>query len=111
MFWWDPLNWMSRRQKLDTIASAIAVRKRLAVWQLVCERVGEMDVAEARGYIRARAARLICGEVDRALREHQHLATDARPRLIGMTTGLVIDDAVSVLREQRLRLGRSRQAA
>ena len=111
MSWWDPLNWMGRRKKLDTIASAISARKRLAVWHLVCERVGEMAVAEARGYIRARAARLVCAEVDRALREHQDLATDARPRLIGITTDLVIDDAMSVLREQRLRLGRSQQAA
>jgi hypothetical protein len=48
--------------KLAELASAVAARSRHSVWQRVAPRVVMMDGAEARGYIRARAAGVVRAE-------------------------------------------------
>ena len=72
----------------DAIAEDIAAQKRNDVWQRIQHRVGEMALAEARGYVRIKAKHIVSRAVeqriqlDPAVDSHdakhlQHLAMDA----------------------------------
>ena len=56
-----------KEARLTDVARGLAARVRHSVWQRVAARVPGMGVNELRGYIRARAAAVVYGEVDALL--------------------------------------------
>lgn len=75
--------------KLKDLARDVAERCRHDVWDKVWRRVPAMDMAEARGYVRARAAIVVSREVD-WIAEHSKWVNGARrQRLFDQTLALV----------------------
>jgi len=101
MAWHDLVKRWSRKSKLDSLADAIAVRKQFAVWEQICHRVGEMTLAEARGYVRARSACLVYAEVDATCRQQRRIDPVVRRQLIRLTADRVVEDAMDTLRHLR----------
>lgn len=60
-------------------------------WCLVCERVLRMGEAEAKGYTRARASRLIAEQVDTAVSQHARLGRWAKKELLEHSLELLAD--------------------
>ena len=71
--------------RLAGAARVLAARARHAVWLRVAERVPGMGVNESRGYIRARAAAVVHGEVDAILSSDRTLCARHRRQLIDLT--------------------------
>src|ERR1051325_6503225 len=72
------------------LANEIAQRSRAEVWQRVEHRARTMRLAEARGYMRARAAEIIHREVDHALAcQHGHASLN-REQILNQSTDLVV---------------------
>ena len=91
MSWFTMFTRFRRETKLVDLAEIIASRSRHAVWQRVCQRAPHMNVSEARGYIRARAANIVHFEVDQIVKDHlQTVTEEMRPRLIQMSTDAVV---------------------
>ena len=89
------LDYFLRRRintELVEAAQAIAVRRRIAVWERVEDTVPQMSTSEARGYIRARAATIVHSEADKVIAGHD-LLTDAQlPLLVAAAPDAVIAD-------------------
>jgi hypothetical protein len=79
------LQMFRKETRLADVARGLAARTRHAVWQRVAERVPAMGVNESRGYIRARAATVVCSEVDALLRRDVKLRPANRRQLIDLT--------------------------
>ncbi len=76
--------------KVSEFAERIAARSRQAVWQRVWQRVGTLGQAEARGYIRARAAAIIQQETDRLISQEGSRAGEIREKLLFVATDVVV---------------------
>jgi hypothetical protein len=61
--WWQAPS----TRELEALVKTIVDRCELAVWDRASERAAAMSPAEARGYIRARAATVVHLQVERAL--------------------------------------------
>src|SRR4051812_29868620 len=68
--------------KPEVLADKVASRSRLAVWDRVSDRMDALNGAEARGYIRARAAAVIEWETDRLIEEEGNKVAGLRPRIV-----------------------------
>lgn len=64
------------------LAERIAGRSRMLVFQRVVQRLPELDLAEARGYIRARALAPVIAETDKLIAQEGAPAARIRERLI-----------------------------
>jgi hypothetical protein len=71
--------------RLPDVARGVAARVRHVVWQRVAERVPGMGANESRGYIRARSAAVVYGEVDALLNRDRTLRPGNRRELIDLT--------------------------
>lgn len=87
---------------LDAIAENIALQRRSAVWQRVRHRVNELALAEARGYVRIKAA----GLVQRAVEDHLRNDPSIRPDAVGHLCQLTME---AVLRQAIIDLMHARQ--
>lgn len=70
------------RHKPETLADKVASRSREAVWDRVSHRLHGLCGAEARGYIRARAAAIVEPETDRLIHEEGTDAIPFRERIV-----------------------------
>lgn len=85
----------------DAIAEEIAAQKRSDVWQRIQHNVGEMALAEARGYVRVKATNLIDQAVDQRVREEPTLGPSAS-HLKQIAMDAVLRQAVvDIMRSQR----------
>ena len=96
--WMEKLPWKAPNNLVDQLVGRIAARSRSAVWQRVVSRCQEMGPNEARGYIRARAAKIVQREFV--------IATSQTPGLSNYTlsqiAGLAMDEVVrSMLSEAK----------
>ncbi len=99
-----------RGWKLEEYAEDIAIHALETVWRKVAHRVGTMNLAEARGYIRARAGVVLTQEADsmicRTTQLHSH-----RTRLIHLASDMLINRLERrVFEAQRVVLPRRRAA-
>lgn len=76
--------------KVTELAERIAARSRQAVWQRVWQRVSTLSPAEARGYIRARAASIVKQETERLIAQEGSPAEAIREKLIVAASEAVI---------------------
>ena len=68
--------------KPELLADKIASRSRRAVWDRVSHRIDALTGAEARGYVRARAAAIVEVETDRLIAEEEGSAARHRMRIV-----------------------------
>ena len=79
--------------KLRHVAELIAARSRDTVWERVRQRVVMMGAAEARGYIRARAAKEIHAQLSAVVADNGKMNPAMRERLFALASELVMDRA------------------
>jgi hypothetical protein len=68
--------------KPEVLADKVASRCRQPVWNRVSHRMHELNGAEARGYVRARAAAVIEGETDLLIAEEGVKAARHRDQIL-----------------------------
>lgn len=78
----------------DAIAEDIAAQRRSEVWQRIQHRVGNMALAEARGYVRVKATHLVNTAVAHRIRNEGTLHTDSARHLQQLTMDAVLRQAV-----------------
>ncbi len=81
--------------KLAKLTRRIVERTRGEVTRRLLGLRADMSNAEARGYIRARAAVVVQREVNLALSRERRLKPSDRQRLIGMVTDALVDSIFS----------------
>ena len=74
--WIDSLVLRKRRRELDELVSRIVARSNNSVWHRVLDPCMHMSPAEARGYVRARAAGFVERETDIATSRRQLSSDD-----------------------------------
>lgn len=87
-------NWWGKDRATE-LAERVAGRSRQQVWQRIQSRVGELSAAEARGYIRARAAYVVVEETDRLIQQEGARAARIRNRLIDLAGEMLIQSLLS----------------
>jgi hypothetical protein len=99
------LNILIRRRtqrEVVRLANEVARRSRLAVWEQVYHRIGHVSLAEARGYIRARAATALQAEADAVFDRHREWTPESRASLLSQAK----DKIVHLIVSDMLKLGR-----
>ena len=89
--------------KVAHLAERIAGRSRLASYQRVYEQLSSLDVHQARGYVRSRAATIVAAETDKLI-EQEGLSPQLRSRLISKA----MDSLVSAILQQMEQVRRAR---
>ncbi|MEX0938141.1 MAG: hypothetical protein WDZ59_09810 [Pirellulales bacterium] len=87
--------------QLATLAQYVAKRSAGPVRRRLGLHVGQMSAAEARGYIRARAASVIAREAGIALNGIAAVADRLRDPLVVRSTSLVVDQVARDLQQER----------
>src|SRR5688572_4601793 len=87
---WNWLLTQVRTWKLEEHAEDIAIQALDPVWRLVAHRVATMSLAEARGYIRARAALVLSNEASVLLSRAVHLEAH-RSDLLHLASYILVD--------------------
>ncbi|MBI3463527.1 MAG: hypothetical protein HY000_10785 [Planctomycetes bacterium] len=90
-----------RAKHLAEVAIAVARRCRAEVLERCERRAVYMSAAEARGYIRARAAAVICPEVERTLAADSLLDAQAAAELLDQATEAVVELVHATVQQQR----------
>jgi hypothetical protein len=100
-----------RAKHLAEVAIAVARRCRADVLQRCERRAVYMSAAEARGYIRARSAAVICPEVERTLAVDLLLDAKSAGELLEQATEAVVELVhASVLQQRSYAFARRRAA-
>ena len=79
---------------LLAVAEEIAAQRRSDVWQRVQHRVGNMTLAEARGYVRVKATHMVAAAVQRRVQSDAAIGSDAAAHLKQLTMDAVLQQAV-----------------
>jgi hypothetical protein len=88
---------------LSALAEQIAIRSRTAVWQRIEQRVHGLSLAEARGYVRVRAAHVVRQQVDQILETDAAVRPAVRPQLEELAMEAVLRQAIlDVLHARRM---------
>jgi hypothetical protein len=89
---------------LSALAEQIAIRCRTAVWQRIEQRVHGLSLAEARGYVRVKAAHIIRQHVDQVMQSDESVRPAARPQLEELAMEAVLRQAIlDVLHARRIK--------
>ena len=78
----------------DAVAEEIAAQRRSDVWQRIQHRVGDMALAEARGYVRVKATNLIGAAVEQRIRNDATIPSDAAGHIKQLAMDAVLRQAV-----------------
>jgi hypothetical protein len=76
--------------KPEVLADKVATRSRQAIWNRVSHRIHQLAGAEARGYVRARAAAIIEAETDLLIAEEGGKVARYRDQIIQVAGDSVI---------------------
>ncbi len=79
------------QRRIDQLTEQVVAACREQVWAKVAGRAGRLSPAEARGYVRARAAIAVREAVERTAEENQ-LSARLRARLAEQTLSRVVSD-------------------
>jgi len=88
--------------RLAEMAERVAGRSRLDVWQRVLEATAGLGAAESRGYIRARAARVVHAETDRLIEQEGPKVGRQREQIIAAATESLVQAILGQLQQRRL---------
>jgi hypothetical protein len=80
--------------RTDDMAQRVASRSRLAVWQRVKDGLAELDAAEARGYIRARALAVVKEETSRLIEQEGSKVARQRERIESLSAQSLVTTIV-----------------
>jgi hypothetical protein len=92
------------------LAERVAGRSRLAVWQRVKDGLAGLSLAEARGYIRARALTVVKEETSRLIEQEGVKASRLRERIEAAATSALIETIVEQIAAAQP-VARARRAA
>ena len=81
--------WIGKRDQIMQMAERVAGRSRLAVWQRVAQRLASLNAAEARGYLRARAAAVVHQETALLIEQEGRKVAEIRERVETAALGLL----------------------
>ncbi len=87
--------------RLAEMAERIAGRSRLAVWQRVADRLGDLEAAEVRGYIRVRAMAIVEAETSRLIEQEGPRVGRIRQRIIATATQALVETIVAQVQSRR----------
>ena len=110
-------NWITGlflTDRVEEFSNTIASRSQSAIWNRVAHQVASLGAAEARGYIRARAAAVIHQETNRLITEVGSRFESRRRRLTESATEKVIPwilTQAQLLRERRLQSAPAKRLA
>ncbi|MCH5376694.1 MAG: hypothetical protein JJ992_22240 [Planctomycetes bacterium] len=93
------INWKFKTRgedRLTPLAQRIADRSRIEVSRRLVGLSPDMSQAEARGYIRTRAAVVVHREVNLVMQRERSLRPSERPKLIELSTELLVDGFLTV---------------
>ena len=108
----SPFGKRRMERQVTRLAGEVARRSRETVWGRVHHRIGPMSLAEARGYIRARAGEIVVSEAKAALQRNSNVPVVYRERLINEATELVIQFVLAdLLKLGQQQFTRQRRAA
>ena len=96
--------------RLNEMAERVAGRSRLAVWQRVADRLGDLEASEARGYVRVRALSIVEAETSRLVEQEGPRVGRIRQRLVATATQALVETIVAQVQSRRSTL-LQRQAA
>ena len=97
--------------KVGAFAERITARSRQAVWRRVAERIATLGTAEARGYVRARAAAVVYEEMDKLIQQEGSRAAQNREKLIATATDSLVELLLKQVQVARPAYARARRAA
>jgi hypothetical protein len=86
--------WIVKDSVAD-FAERVAGRSRQRVWQRIEHRIGSLAAAEARGYIRARAATIIDDELDKLIAQEGTKVAGNRDRISALASELLMQAILS----------------
>lgn len=103
-------------KQLKRLAAIVSQRSHGAVWEIVCDRCTSMSLAEARGYIRSRSARVVREELNRVVFDykvsgHRELSASARDQLFSLSIDRLVKLILSGLLNQKSQRKPIRKAA
>ncbi len=102
--------WMKRQTTMDELICRIAKRSQNAVWQRVEPSCLNMCPAEARGYIRVRAASVIGREMNVAMASKPELARE-HSQILESSLDRVVRSILAHVRALHVQPVRARRAA
>jgi hypothetical protein len=102
---------VNARRQMAQLGTEIARRCQPAAVEVVGEQIGPMSIAEARGYIRARARRVVEGEIDELLLTAPAIRTVPRGPLVEETLERIVVWVIAESVKNSPRLAAMRRAA
>ena len=96
--------------RLNEMAERVVGRSRLAVWQRVADRLGDLEASEARGYVRVRALSIVEAETSRLVEQEGPRVGRIRQRIVATATQALVETIVAQVQSRRSTL-LQRQAA
>jgi hypothetical protein len=102
---------VNARRQMAQLGTEIARRCQPAAVEVVGERIGPMSIAEARGYIRARARRVVETEIDELLLTFPAIRTVPRGPLVEETLERIVVWVIAESVKNSPRLAAMRRAA
>lgn len=96
--------------RATALAERVAGRSRLAVWQRVVDRLAALSASEARGYVRARAARIVAEQTQRLIDQEGAKVARIRGQIEAIALNLLIGMIFAQM-EQRRQQAKTRRAA
>lgn len=105
------LPWIRRQANMDDLTSRVAKRSQNAVWQRVEPNCMVMCPAEARGYVRVRAAEIIGREVDIATATDKTVTSHQRSQVVEAALERVVRSILAHIRALHVQPAVARKAA
>jgi hypothetical protein len=105
------LPWFRRQAIMDELTSRIAKRSQNAVWLRVEPNCMVMCPAEARGYVRVRAAEIVGREVDIATARNTAIASQHRTQILEAALDRVVRSILAHIRALHVQPAVVRKAA
>ena len=101
MLWPQRITQWLISDRLAEMAERVAGRSRLAVWQRVADRLGDLSPTEARGYVRARALAVIHAETDRLVEQEGPRVARIREQIAAAATYSLVETIVAQVQQRR----------
>jgi hypothetical protein len=105
------LPWIRRQAIMDELTGRVAKRSQNAVWRRVEQNCMVMCPAEARGYVRVRAAEIVGREVEIATASNTAIASQQRSQILEAALDRVVRSILAHIRAMHVQPAKIRKAA
>jgi hypothetical protein len=102
-------NWLGV-DRVTALAERVAGRSRMAAWQRVNERVFSLPKTEARGYVRARAIRVVKDETLRLIEQEGEGVRRRQVQIEEAAIGMLVEMITAQATQSRVSRGMRRAA-